>query len=77
MAKYISIDIGGTAIKYGLIEDGGKQIEKKERKTEAHKGGPSILEKIVEIVDELKTEDTAGVCISTAGIVDTKKRHIY
>ena len=43
MKKYVSIDIGGTAIKYGVIREDGEIICRDEMKTEAYKGGPSIL----------------------------------
>ena len=67
MKKYISIDIGGTAIKYGIVSENAEVLLKKEMKTEAQKGGPAILEKVIGIVEELKGEADAGVCISTAG----------
>ena len=40
MKKYISIDIGGTAIKYGIVSENAEVLLKKEMKTEAQKGGP-------------------------------------
>lgn len=42
MKKYISIDIGGTAIKYGVIQEDAEIVLKKSMPTEAWKGGPSI-----------------------------------
>ena len=45
MKKYVSIDIGGTAIKYGIICADGGILVHKEMPTEAHKGGASILER--------------------------------
>lgn len=80
MKKYISIDIGGTAIKYGVITEDGTVTVRKEMETESHKGGPAILKKAVGIVEELsegKMEDFAGICISTAGMVDTEKGEIF
>lgn len=78
MKKYASIDIGGTAIKYGIIDEEGTICRRSEMKTEAHKGGPSILEKAVGIVEELKQEcEISGICISTAGMVDTEKGEIF
>lgn len=81
MKKYISIDIGGTAIKYGIIDDNSNILEKNELDTKAYKGGKHILNKVISIVDTLlKTntkDDIVGVCISTAGVVDTKKGSIY
>lgn len=78
MKKYISIDIGGTAIKYGLIDENGTILNRFQMDTEAFKGGPSILEKAVDIVDEFqKAEKMSGICISTAGMVDTAKGEIF
>ena len=37
MKKYISIDIGGTAIKYGIVSEDAEVLLKKEMKTEAQK----------------------------------------
>lgn len=50
MGKYIAIDIGGTNIKYGLIDDTDTLLEAHEIPTEAHKGGPEILRKVKGIV---------------------------
>lgn len=78
MKKYVSIDIGGTAIKYGLLTENGEIISRSERKTEAYKGGPAILEKAIEITESFcKKEEISGICISTAGMVDTKKGEIF
>lgn len=74
MKKYVSIDIGGTAIKYGLLSAQGIIIHRGETPTEAWKGGPSILEKAITITDRFYQEhEIAGICISTAGIVNTEK----
>lgn len=81
--KYVSIDIGGTAIKYGIINENGEILKRREMRTEAEKGGPSILKKAVGIVEELKgleerkSEGISGICISTAGMVDTEKGEIF
>lgn len=76
--KYVSIDIGGTAIKYGVLDDSGKILSRQEMKTEAWKGGPSILKKALGIVEDIKQQhEISGICISTAGMVDTKKGEIF
>lgn len=78
MKKYVSIDIGGTAIKYGLLNEDGKILRRDKMQTEAYKGGPSILAKAVGIVEKfVKTDTIDGICISTAGMVDTKKGEIF
>ncbi|MCD8020540.1 MAG: ROK family protein [Clostridiales bacterium] len=83
MREYISIDIGGTAIKYGIIDENACIRERKERKTEADQGGPSVLAKVIAIVEELKKRqedvgnEISGICISTAGMVDIEKGEIF
>ena len=80
MNKYVSIDIGGTAIKYGIIYEDAEIICKRSMKTEAWKGGPAILQKVTGIVEEMKQEaqkEISGICISTAGMVDTKEGSIF
>lgn len=63
MKKYISIDIGGTAIKYGLIDDKANILENYERKTNAQKGGDHILNEVLKIVENFvnKNDQIMGV----------------
>lgn len=78
MKGYVSIDIGGTAIKYGIVNDNGRILKRQEMKTEAWRGGPSILAKAESIVGAAVKEDAiSGICISTAGMVDTEKGEIF
>lgn len=77
MKKYISIDIGGTAIKYGILSEDGIILTRSELPTEAHLGGPAILDKVIRIIDDCSREQRMeGICISTAGMVDTVKGEI-
>lgn len=78
MKKYACIDIGGTAIKYGIINEAGEIEWRKEMDTEAHQGGKAVLNKAIVIVETLMQETTiSGICISTAGMVDTEKGEIF
>ena len=72
MKNYVAIDIGGTAIKYGLTDAQGNFTAKKNRPTLAREeGGAGIVRKVVEIVRQYQTEmPIAGVAIDTAGIVN-------
>lgn len=76
--KYVCIDIGGTAIKYGLANEHGIFKEKNLISSEAKKcGGKGIVAKIEEIVNlYIKLYNIEGVAISTAGIVDCQKGKI-
>ncbi|MFR0666499.1 MAG: ROK family protein [Faecalimonas umbilicata] len=78
MKKYVSIDIGGTAIKYGVINSEGQIVEKEQMPTEAWRGGLEILNKVIGIVETYKKIYTvSGICISTAGMVDVEKGEIF
>lgn len=78
MKKYAAIDIGGTAVKYGVIEEDGTIIVRKEMPTEAYKGGPSILKKAEDIVLQCqKLYNISGICISSAGMVDVERGEIF
>lgn len=64
------LDIGGTAIKSGLYQDGALS-EIRETATEAMKGGPHVVNRIREIITDYRNIcpfDKIG--ISTAGQVD-------
>ena len=79
---YVSIDVGGTAIKYGILDEGGAFIKKASCPTEAKEGGKRILSQLIEIVEnagqsiaEINSQGMlSGICISTAGMVDWEPR---
>ena len=72
MKRYLCIDIGGTSIKYGVIQEDLTFLNSDELPTEAQTyGGPGIIQKICDIGQKLLKDDSiAGICISTAGMVD-------
>lgn len=71
--KVLVFDIGGTAIKYGICQD-GHLLETYEHPTEASKGGPHILETICTLAKQSLPFDAIG--ISTAGQVNPKEGSI-
>ncbi len=74
---YASIDVGGTAIKYGVIEDTGKIITKSTLKTNVLDGGIGILQQLIEIIKKIQSiYEIRGICISTAGMVDSERGRI-
>lgn len=78
MKTYLAIDIGGTQIKYGLIDQAGHLLETHKRDTEAYKGGPHILATVKSLVaDYQEKHGIAGVAISSAGMVDPIKGEIF
>ena len=75
---FACLDIGGTAIKYGLLEADGTVLEKYETPTEAAQGGPALADKVSAIVQKLQEADPqiSGIAISTAGVVDFERCEI-
>ena len=69
---YICIDIGGTAIKYGIADTDGHFLTRSSVPTEAREhGGAGIVQKVSAIVSEARAQYAVhGVAISTAGMVD-------
>lgn len=73
MKKYITFDIGGTAVKYGIINENGELESQCEMATKAYLGGPDLVRRIIELVKKHQEDDAlSGICISTGGIVDTE-----
>lgn len=78
MAYYICIDIGGTMIKYGLVDEKGTIIDSEKRDTQAYLGGPGIVKKVMEIIDESVSKyEISGIALSSAGMVDPVKGEIF
>ena len=62
MKEYICIDIGGTSIKYGMIQENGEFLTTGEMPTEAKQdGGPGIMEKAKKIIEIFR--ETYLLCI--------------
>lgn len=76
----IGIDLGGTAIKYGLVSTEGKLVFEGQLPTQADCGAETVIRNIIEVVktvqnkaDELKFS-VVGIGIGTPGIVDKTNR---
>lgn len=69
-----SFDIGGTSIKFGIIDQEGKILFKSSFPSDIHIGGERIIHKIIQQVALLKKDwKMEGVAISTAGQIDSHK----
>lgn len=70
MGKYLTFDIGGTDLKYGIIEN-HELVYSNKIPSEGEKGGIQILEKIVKLEKELNpNKDALGICVSSAGVIN-------
>ncbi len=71
MKNLIVFDIGGTDIKYGVINTESKLIYSCKTATNANLGGKVLLEKIANLSTELLTKyQIEGIAISSAGVID-------
>ena len=78
MTEYVCIDIGGTALKYGLADAAGVFSDKRTVPSELQeKGATALVEKVIGIVRDYQAGHAIqGVAISTAGIVDPEQGSI-
>ena len=77
MKEYICIDIGGTSVKYGIINEKEQFRRTGECPTEAYLGGPHIMKKVTELIKGLMKEcSPEGICVSTGSACDSKNTQI-
>lgn len=77
MTRFAAVDIGGTFVKYGLVDDGGRVSAAGKEPTDA--GGRAALQKqVTDIVRRLAAQapDIGGIGVSTAGVVDMEHGRI-
>jgi predicted NBD/HSP70 family sugar kinase len=69
MKKYIGIDIGGTTIKHGVLNESGQILIQGQTATKRDDGA-DIIEKVVEVVKGYQHDhDVSGVGISAPGAI--------
>lgn len=76
MSFNIGIDLGGTFIKYGIVNEDGEIIEKEKAATPAGCGYAETVEIIVSVTGKISAEHGAPVCglgIGAPGVVDGEK----
>lgn len=73
----LSIDIGGTEIKYALVDEDLNISDAGKRDTEAHKGGEHIISSLKKIYDEFKHLYLIGLAISSSGQVNSSEGKIH
>ncbi|MBE9908325.1 ROK family protein [Enterococcus casseliflavus] len=72
--KYLSIDVGGTFVKYGVVDVSGQFTACEKQKTPQNLS--DFLEEILAIIKRFKSE-IAGVGLSLPGKVDAEKGIVY
>lgn len=76
--QWISVDVGGTEIKYAVFAENGNIVFHDKRKTPSGAANIRIPEAVMTIVQEMMDRYglMQGVGISTAGVVDTRSGEI-
>ncbi len=73
---WVGLDVGGTSMKGGVIEDGGRVLSTVSLPTEAHRGQEFGLERMAETIQValaeagLRPEQVAGIGVATPGTMD-------
>jgi len=73
MKNYAAVDIGGTSIKYGIVDENGTVVFHSKMPTEAEKGVEHYVQNVTAQIALLigKYPEISGIGISTAGVVDS------
>ncbi len=72
MAK-IGVDIGGTTVKFGLVDEKGKLLNKTSIPTKAKLGREDVISRMLAVIKQLKTEQVDGVGFGCPGYTDSEK----
>lgn len=73
---YVGLDVGGTSMKAGVVEDTGKPLSAVSLPTEAHKGQEAGLARMEETIRlalaeaRLPRKDIAAIGVATPGLMD-------
>jgi len=71
MKKYVTFDIGGTDIKFGIINENRDLLFHSKTSTQASFGAKHIIQKIRDLYEILAKEHVIeGIAISTTGVID-------
>ena len=79
---YVGIDLGGTFIKGGIVDDLGKIIYEDKTPTESEKGADGVATNIAKLVKTLLdkvglgTDDVEGIGMGVPGMIDSKEGNV-
>jgi predicted NBD/HSP70 family sugar kinase len=69
-----AFDIGGTQIKFALIDQSGNLFSRNMLPTYAELGGLAIINQIINLIQQFQKDYTiSGIAISSAGVIDPYK----
>ena len=62
--KIAALDIGGTAIKAGVLDQEGTLLSQGQWDTCAHQGAPHLIQQIISIIGDSYGVDRVGISIT-------------
>ena len=74
--KILAIDIGGTEIKYGIVNSSGEIYATKITPTEAEKGSLVLFDKIYKMMEDYLEYNVIGIAISSTGQINGIKGEV-
>lgn len=72
MKNFLTFDIGGTEIKYGVINENFEILFKDKFPSKGKLGGHLILDDIIEKANALMSYEPHGIAISSAGVINSE-----
>jgi glucokinase len=75
-SKYLGVDIGGTKVQVGVVQD-GELIQEVRFETSASASKDQILSELVHQLTPLVTADVAGIGIGVPGLVDEEEGIVH
>jgi len=75
-SKYLGVDIGGTKVQVGVVQD-GELIHEVRFETSASASKEQILAELVQHLAPLATADVAGIGIGVPGLVDEEEGIVH
>lgn len=76
MSKYLTIDVGGTNIKYAIMDENAEIKEKGEVPT-PYDGLEKFIEVIKEIYDQYADQEIEAIAMSAPGKIDASNGYFY
>ena len=73
---YLGVDIGGTAVKLGLVDENGAVLRRAERSVSFDGYKTPILDTVQAAIHEFLTEDAPrleGIAVSATGQIDSRR----
>ena len=75
--NYLVFDIGGTFVKYAIIDQDGNIKEKNKMPTLIKEGKDAFINTLVNLYEQYKPMQLSGIAISLPGAVDVEKGIVY